>query len=538
MALDPLELSPFTSKDMLVKHALSVLGEDTQLLDASRGGPNWQQRSIQCAWHVLGMYADYCFGGPVEQPIIRLLPSGASLNHSAHFDRFAEAVVPLRETFDIGVSYLHKAWQYLAAEILPGELRSNIIGALTAAITGAYYPTPPTLDFVKPVAHRYLAHMFGTSLIGESFDVYLDNGATAAFGQVVSTMSRNRLINPGDKVAMVWPSYEPMKDLFTNQYGCGVVEIRRERSRNWQVVAEDLGKLADPAVKVLVIVSPGNPIDSILDSEFLDHIEGVVNRRPELVILSDNVYTNFIAPGADNAMARMPRNVIPFYAPSKDFGLAGARIGVSWIHTASVLDALLQQQAPEVAAEVDAFYKTRWAGGRPSFYNRLLMDAASVSFSHMSGLSGPAQVIFTLCALLPLMAPDEAASYFHWLREELAGRMAALYEGLGIELSGDRFDFCSNYCTLVPLDEVAAAQGPECARAFSQVPLWDFLKHLAHSRATIIMPGPAFGGEDRSARICLTSLGKTSYREVGRNIAEAISDHTLSTPCPQCDGNF
>ena len=535
MPLDPLELSPFTAKDILVKHAFSVLGPDTQLLDASRGGPNWQQRTIQCAWHALGMYADYCHGGPVEQPAIRLLPSGASLNHVPHFARFADAVAPMRETLDIGVAYLQRVWQYLADELLPGRWPSDIIGALTAAATGAYYPTPPTLDFVKPVANRYLAHMLGDALIGETFDVYLDNGATAAFAQVVSTMSRNRLINPGDKVAMLWPSYEPMHDLFTNQYGCRVVPIRRERSRNWEVVAEDLDELDDPAVKLLVIVSPGNPIDSTLDSQLLDHIEQVVKRRPELVILSDCVYANFIPRGVDNVMARMPTNVVPCYAPSKDFGLAGARIGVAWIHTDSVLDALLQAQPPDVAEAVDALYKTRWAGNRPSFYNRLVMDAAAVSFSHMSGISAPAQVLFTLCALLPVVAPDEAGSYFRWLRDELASRMAALYEGLGIELTRDRSDSCSNYCTLVSLDEVAATQGPDCARAFSQVPLWDFLKHLAHSRGTIIMPGPAFGGEDRSARICLTSLGRTSYREVGRNIAEAISDYTFSTPCPQCD---
>jgi len=67
------------------------------------------------------------------------------------------------------------------------------------------------------------------------------------------------------------------------------------------------------------------------------------------------------------------------------------------------------------------------------------------------------------------------------------------------------------------------------------VGLWPFLKHLAHSRGTIIMPGPAFGGEAKSVRICLTSLGKSDCIRVGRNIAEAISDYSFPTPCPQCE---
>ncbi len=535
MEFDPLEISPFSAKNMLVTHARNVLGPDAELLDASRGGPNWQQRTVQCAWHVLGMYADYCYGGPSDQPTVRLFVPGANMNHVTHFQRFAEAPGEQRESWSIGVKYLRSVWQYLVDELLPEAWLSDVIGAFAAAVGGVFYPSPPTLDLVTPAANRYLAYMLGEELASEDFSVYLGTGATGAFGQVVSTISHNRLLNPKDRVAMLSPWYEPMKDLFARQYGCEIVPVRRSRKRGWAVEEADLPQLDDPAVKFLVIVSPGNPVDTTLDSELLDYLEQLVSRRPELVILCDYVYANFVEGPFDNALVRMPRNVVPFYAPSKDFGLAGCRIGAAWIHPDSALDRLLQRMPPDLAREVDARYASRQPQDRPTFYDRLIMDSASVSFFHMAGLATPSQVLFTLCALFPLVAPHGAQDYFGWIRNELLERMAMLYDGLGLELGARQQMCCSNYCALISLDELAAAQDPACAEAFAKVDLWRFLQHLAHSRGTIIMPGPAFGGEPKSVRVCLTSLGKFAYHQVGRNIVEAIGDFTFSNPCPHCE---
>ena len=531
MGYDPLKISPFTAKDMLVKHARELLGADARLLDASRGGPNWQQRTVQCAWHVLGMYADYCHGGPRDHPTVRLLGGTDELNHETHFARFVEAVGEERESICIGAAYLQAAFKHMAAEIFPDVPIAKLIADFAAAMTGGYYPTPAVLYFVPPVANRYLAYMLDSQLHSESFNIYLSHGATSAFGNVVSTMSRNGLLQPGHKVAMLHPWYEPMKDLFRLQHHCTVVPLRRNRDTDWAVDEADLELLDDPEVKLVVAVSPGNPIDITLDQRLLDRLQAAVQARPELIVLCDYVYANFMQEPFDNALVRMPRNVIPFYAPSKDFGLAGGRIGVAWIHSDSALDRLLQDMPTATVAGYDATYSTRLPQHQPSFYERLTMDSSSVSFSHMAGLSTPHQVLFTLCALFPLVHPDEARDYFSWLRSELAERMALLYQGLGMDPGWRGRVPCSNYSTLLLLDEVAQAHGPACAEAFEQVGLWAFLQHLAHSRGTIIMPGEVFGDEPRSARVCLTSLSKADAQQVGRNIAEAICDYSLDKKC-------
>jgi aspartate 4-decarboxylase len=531
---DPLQISPFTAKDLLVKHARDLLGPDAKLLDASRGGPNWQQRTVQCAWHVLGMYADYCHGGPRDHPTVRLLGSARDLNHQTHFARFVEAIGEERESWCIGTAYLQAAFKYLAAEILTEMPLGDIIATFAAAVSGGYYPTPAVLDFVTPVANRYLAYMLGDALLQEPYEVFLGNGATAVFGQVVNTMRRNGLLQASQKVIMIWPGYEPMKDLFSRQYQCEIVPLRRHRESDWAVDETDLAVLDDPQVRLVVAVSPGNPVDITLEPHLLDRLQHAAQDRPELVVLCDYVYANFMRQQFDNALLRMPRNVIPFYAPSKDFGLAGSRIGVAWIHSESPLNRLLHMMSPAASVDFDSLYTTRRPQHRPSFYERLVMDSSNVSFSHMAGLSTPNQILFTLCALYPLVHPADAQDYFDWVRTELAERMSLLYQGLGHDLGWRQRVSCSNYSTLLSLDEVARAQGPAIADAFADVELWRYLLHLAHSRGTIIMPGTSFGGEPKSVRVCLTSLSKSQSLQVGQNITDTISDYSLHKDCPHC----
>ncbi len=535
MEFDPIEISPFAAKDMLVEHARAVLGPEAALLDASRGGPNWQQRTVLNAWTVLQLYADYCYGSPVEEPYIRILAGASTLNHATHFARFADALADTRDSLTTGVVFLQRVWEYLSKEVFPERWIGDTIESFTAAVSGGYYPSPATLDFMEPILNRYLSQMLGNGLNGHNYRVHLDNGATGAFGHVVATMARNRLLEPGDKVAIAWPWYEPMMNLFSKQYGCEIVPIRRRRESDWHVAQDELAELDDPAVKLVVVVAPGNPVDITVDRNLLDYLEALVARRPDLTILCDYVYANFVPNGFDNELARMPKNVIPFYAPSKDYGLVGARIGAAWLHPECALERRLREMPEEIAREVDAKYNSRRPNGRPSFYDRVIMDSCSVSFSHMAGLATPSQVLYALCALYPLVMEDEAKEYFGWVRTQLADRMHSLYDGLGLEKRECPGVCSSNYCALVQLDEIARKHGPACEEAFSKVSLWDFLKHLAHSRGTIIMPGPIFGGEPKSARLCLTALDKPTYNEIGRNISEAVSDYGFPCDCPHCE---
>ncbi len=70
----------------------------------------------------------------------------------------------------------------------------------------------------------------------------------------------------------------------------------------------------------------------------LEYLAGIVEERPDLIILTDDVYGTF----ADNFVslfAMCPRNTILVYSYSKYFGATGWRLGVIATHKSNLFDA-------------------------------------------------------------------------------------------------------------------------------------------------------------------------------------------------------
>ena len=521
------QMSPFTFKDLLVQTARESLGEQAAILDASRGSANWQNREVQTAWHVLGLYCDYTYGVAGDEAAVRLLPQKNLVDHSVAFQRFTENLIGTREVLSAGIEYLLFVWQYLSLEVFPDWDESDIIAAFTSAMSGGPYPTPANLDFVQPICAAYFSDLlFGGDIeLARRFQVHLAPGATAAFGQVARTLAANGLLNPGDKVAMLLPAYEPMRDFFTRQLGCRFVGLERSRETGWMLTETEAEKLADPAVRLFVEVSPGNPLPFCTPSGDLDVLSAVIARRPDLLILGDYVYANFIPGPLDSLLHRLPLQTIGVYSPSKDFGLAGARLGAALLHEDCMVNDLLTKRPHTQRDEADALYASReWDAPGASFFTRLVRQSHQISFSHMAGLAGPSQVLFCLAACYPGALKQQAPKYFNWVRTQLQRRYRALYRGLGITPPDCPAAASSHYCAFVNLQDVAENLGDEAKKALQNHTIWDFMFHIARSRGTIIMPGIPFGGEHWSVRICLPALGENEYLQVGKNIAIALQN--------------
>ena len=100
----------------------------------------------------------------------------------------------------------------------------------------------------------------------------------------------------------------------------------------WQYPAAELDKLADPAVKAFFLVNPSNPPSVKIDAAGLRKIADIVaTKRPDLVILTDDVYGTF-ADDFVSLFAICPRNTILVYSFSKYFGATGWRLGVIATH--------------------------------------------------------------------------------------------------------------------------------------------------------------------------------------------------------------
>lgn len=518
--------SPFLLRDLLLAEAARSERDDLTLLDASRGAANWQLRRVLNAWHTLGLFATEAAAVPSDdgEVALALTPDEDWVGRFADFAARPWADAPALAQ---GCEFLTRVWEHLDAELLPGRGRGRIIYDFAEAVAGRRYAAPPTLDFVAPIMAAYLAPLLfgGDRELAGAFRMIACEGATTGIAQVMATLARNRLLRPGDHVAMWWPTYEPLRDLVECQLGCEVVPILRDPDREWAPAEGEGEKLLDPRVRLAITVSPGNPVPVVTDPASLAALEDAVAARPELLVLVDYVYAHFLDAPVETEIGRLPRNTIGVYSLSKDFGLAGMRLGVVLIHPAGAAERALGGLTGECRTEADARYRRRALDpAHMALDDRIVADSRGVSFMHMSGLSTPLQALMCLCALYDLIDP-EAPRYFDWVRGELRARVEALYAGLGLPLPGWASGPSSRYSTLIDLREVARTRGGvELERKLVGRSLWPLLEALAREWKVILTPGEGFGAGRWSVRACFPAIGVEQARELGQRIGRAVEE--------------
>jgi aspartate/methionine/tyrosine aminotransferase len=137
-----------------------------------------------------------------------------------------------------------------------------------------------------------------------------------------------RLVEPGDKVAVVVPNYLQSWGLAQN-FGAQVRPIQLHEKERWEPYAEEVRSAIAPGTKLVVVTNPHNPTGHVLS----DAARKVILERTAEVgawLLADEVYQ-----GAERDGRTTPsfwggyEKVIVVNGLSKAYGLPGLRIG--WI---------------------------------------------------------------------------------------------------------------------------------------------------------------------------------------------------------------
>jgi aspartate aminotransferase len=120
-----------------------------------------------------------------------------------------------------------------------------------------------------------------------------------------------------------WTAYE----LIAKSIGAKVKLLRTELSDDWKIDPENLENLIDQDTKMIILNNPNNPTSKVMDSESLDAIVEVANRK-KVTILSDEVY-GAIAFTKTKSILDYPgeSNHILSNGFSKTFTMTGWRIG-------------------------------------------------------------------------------------------------------------------------------------------------------------------------------------------------------------------
>ena len=516
------QLSPFQLKDELIRYARDQSRSKAathKFLNAGRGNPNWIATTPREAFFLLGQFAMDEARRTRDEGSLAGMPSspGCASRLRAFLDASEQSPAGelLRSSLDYAVSRLGLDAEAFAHELVDG-------------IVGDNYPEPDRmLVHTEHVVRRYLAKTMcnGRPPDGE-FDLFAVEGGTAAMCYVFKSLVENRILARGDTIALGAPIFTPYMELpRLSDYSFATLEVQQsamaDGRHTWQYTDGEIAKLADPKVKAFFLVNPSNPASYALDAASRQRIVDLVrNERPDLIVLTDDVYGTF-AEGFRSLAADLPRNTILVYSYSKHFGCTGWRLGVIALHQDNVLDAALTRLP---AADRDALrerYQTlSLTPERIKFIDRIVADSRDVALNHTAGLSTPQQVQMALFSLFALLDTDDA--YQNRCRQLVRERLDALGRGLGFAIPDDPLRV-GYYIDIDLAVWGRAAFGDEFDAyvAAHHDPL-DVVIALAKRSGIVLLNGSGFDGPLWSVRISMANLDVDAYETIGRELRDLM----------------
>jgi aspartate 4-decarboxylase len=391
---------------------------------------------------------------------------------------------------------------------------------LVDSIIGDNYPVPDRmLVHNERVVHEYLMWaMCGEPRPSGKFDLYAVEGGTAAMCYIFKSLKANRLLLPGDTIALGTPIFTPYLEItHLEDYDLKYVEVSAPQENRFQYSDAELKKLEDPKVKAFFIVNPGNPTGMGMDRETLAKIVKLVKtKRPDLMLLTDDVYGTFVT-DFRSLLGELPRNTIGVYSFSKYFGCTGWRLGVIAIHEDNIFQEKIAKLAAQDLKALDKRYGPITLTPRElKFIDRIVADSRDVGLNHTAGLSLPQQVMMTMFSLYELM--DEEKAYQKACMEIVHKRFWNLIEGLGLELSPNpHYDA---YYGLIDFEFWARKNIGDAAVEYlkKNVHPLDLAFRLAESHGIVLLNGGGFDAPEWSMRVSLANLPDEAYETIGRGV--------------------
>jgi len=504
------KLGPFEIKDFLAKVAAkSALEASTSYLNAGRGNPNWVATEPREAFFLLGQFAV-----TESKRVLDLPPGVGGMPKAAGIAARLEAWLAKHQDMP-GATFLQAMvpWTVKKFAFDPDKF----VHELVDSIIGDHYPVPDRmLVHNEKIVHEYLEWaMCGDPHPKGTFKIYAVEGGTAAMCYIFKSLKSNRLLNPGDTIALGVPIFTPYLEMaHLEDYNLHFVEVAAPQENKFQYTDEELAKLLDPKVKAFFIVNPGNPYAVALSHETIKKIGAVLKKRPDLILLTDDVYGTFV-PGFRSLMGEFPRNTIGVYSYSKYFGCTGWRLGTIAVHEDNIFDEMIAKHPEPIKKLLDKRYGGLTLEPRKfAFIDRIVADSRDVALNHTAGLSLPQQVMMTLFSLSELM--DHKKDYQKACIGIVKKRVAATIEGLGIQVGENPlFDY---YYGLIDFEFFARKNVGEEAVEWMKAnvhPL-DIVFKLAEDHGIVLLNGGGFAAPDWSVRISFANLDDHVYDDIGR----------------------
>lgn len=154
--------------------------------------------------------------------------------------------------------------------------------------------------------------------------IVVSTGAKQCLANVAAAM-----INPGDEVILPCPYWVSYNDIVKLNEGIPV-EVQTSIDNDFKMTAEQLEAAITPKTKMLWFSSPCNPSGSVYSEQELRALADVLQKYPNIYVVSDEIYEHINFVGGHASMAQfddMYNRTITVNGVSKAFAMTGWRIG-------------------------------------------------------------------------------------------------------------------------------------------------------------------------------------------------------------------
>jgi aspartate 4-decarboxylase len=506
-------LSPFEIKNELIDLAKNT-SRTTQsaFLNAGRGNPHRVGPAPREGFFLLGQFAITESKRVMEQsPGIGGMPQAKDMATRLESWVAKHRDMPGAEFLSSMVKFAIDTFKFNA---------DAFVHELVDSIIGDNYPVPDRmLVHNEKIVHEYLMWaMCGKPRPSGKFDLYAVEGGTAAMCYIFKSLKANRLLFPGDTIALGTPIFTPYLEMtHLEDYDLKLVQIRAPQENRFQYTDEEIKKLEDPKVKAFFIVNPGNPTGMGMDRETIAKIVNLVKtKRPDLMLLTDDVYGTFVD-DFRSLLGELPQNTIGVYSYSKYFGCTGWRLGVIAVHEDNIFDKMIAELPEQHVKALDRRYGPITLEPRKfKFIDRIVADSRDIGLNHTAGLSLPQQVMMTMFSLYELM--DAKKDYQKACMEIIHRRARALIEGMGLQLPPNpNYDA---YYGLIDFEFWARKNIGDKAVDYlkKNVHPLDLAFRLAELHGIVLLNGGGFEAPNWSMRVSLANLSDESYEDIGRGV--------------------
>ncbi len=223
------------------------------------------------------------------------------------------------------------------------DLAANMEGVISLGVGEPDFQTPwlirkKALDVLERKRMIYSSNQ-GLAELRENISDYLERKYNLKYdpvGEVIVTVGGSEaidlairaVVNPGDEVLIVEPSFVCYKPIVELMHGVAVPIPTKEENR-FKLTADELRSHITDKTKLLILPYPNNPTGAIMTREDLESIAEVL-RGTDILVLSDEIYSELTYGRKHCSVAEIPgmhERTIYVSGFSKAFAMTGWRLG-------------------------------------------------------------------------------------------------------------------------------------------------------------------------------------------------------------------